>query len=181
MSKHRFNACPGCGQRKLVESKSCRKCAGAKRLIHGRSAEYWSYKAMMSRCYNPNWHRYDRYGGRGIKVCDAWRGHYPVFLQDMGRRPTVKHTLERKNNDGDYCPENCRWATRKEQAQNTANTRLITHQGITRSMKAWSEHLKIPLKRLQGRLNLGWDFERAISTPQVQPYYGRPASHPCKL
>ena len=90
--------------------------------------EYKSWEAMRERCLKP-WHKYyDRYGGRGIKICDRWQGAHGFrnFLKDMGEKPEhgktkggiAKYTLDRINPDGDYCPENCRWATWKEQARN---------------------------------------------------------------
>jgi hypothetical protein len=73
---------------------------------------------MKERCYNPNNNRFKHYGGRGIRVCDRWLNSYPVFLADMGRRPSPQHSIDRVNNDGLYTPENCRWATVVEQRKN---------------------------------------------------------------
>lgn len=83
-----------------------------------RSSEYGSWNMMIQRCTNPNYTYYWNYGGRGITVCKKWRNNFRAFLKDMGEKPTPYHTLERINNTKGYCKINCRWATRKEQAQN---------------------------------------------------------------
>jgi hypothetical protein len=94
------------------------------RRIHGdcsgdkTTAEYRIWLNMKTRCYCPNRPCYPDYGGRGITVCPRWRESFELFLADMGRRPSKRHTLDRRNNDGNYEPENCRWATRKQQARN---------------------------------------------------------------
>lgn len=80
---------------------------------------YRGYHTMLTRCRNPKSKDYHHYGGRGITVCDRWQQHFLNFLEDMGERPTPKHTLDRINNDGNYEPSNCRWATRTMQVRNT--------------------------------------------------------------
>lgn len=89
-------------------------------LDHGyanKISEYHIWKSMNSRCNTPTNHAYEAYGQRGIKVCDRWKS-FGNFIQDMGRRPSKKYTLDRINNDGNYDPSNCRWATKKQQANN---------------------------------------------------------------
>lgn len=87
-----------------------------------------AWDAMLVRCYRPTSKSYKNYGGRGITVCDSWRASYDAFLRDMGRRPSPRHSLDRKDNDGPYSPDNCRWSTAAEQTRNRRTTRIEMHE-----------------------------------------------------
>jgi len=108
----------------------------AKRTKHGegrtgkQTAEYRIWVTMKQRCSNKKTRGYKNYGGRGITVCERWKESYNNFLEDMGRRPTEKHSIDRINNDGNYEPNNCRWATQKEQYENSRLHRCSNGQFI---------------------------------------------------
>jgi hypothetical protein len=91
--------------------------------------EYISWKNMKARCYNKNRDDYYRYGGRGIKVCQRWL-IFSYFYQDMGNKPSKEYTLERIDNDGNYEPGNCKWATVKEQSNNRSSNRKLKHKDL---------------------------------------------------
>lgn len=134
----------------------------------GGSPTNRSWTAMKARCNNPNRKAYKNYGGRGIKVCDRWNKSFLNFLEDMGERPEGK-TLDRIDNDGDYEPDNCRWATRQEQRENTRNTRLIKYAGKTQSLRQWCRELDLDYRRTWARLyQIHWTVEKAFKTP-IQP------------
>jgi hypothetical protein len=109
---------------------------------------------MHNRCSNPNEPSYKNYGGRGIAVCDRWAS-FEAFAADMGERP-ANHSIDRIDNDGPYSPENCRWATKAEQARNSRRTVMLTHEGETLCLKDWSTRLGIPYARMQYRYSRGW-------------------------
>jgi Mor family transcriptional regulator len=108
---------------------------------------------MKQRCANPKNQKYYAYGERGIKVCDSWRNSFEAFYSDMGPRPTPKHTIERKDNNGNYEPDNCIWAPPEVQMRNRRNTKFIEYQGERRSIPEWSEVLGIPYRILRQRIN----------------------------
>lgn len=118
---------------------------------------------MKRRCNNPHFRGYKNYGGRGIKVCDRWLHSFDKFLADMGERPGKEYSLDRIDVNGDYSPENCRWATRKEQANNTTKTIHFTHNGVTHSIAEWSEIYGIPQRTAHGRYKRGFSFEKIFS------------------
>lgn len=125
------------------------------------SSTYISWLNIRSRCEDINNVNYCRYGGRGIVFCERWR-LFENFLNDMGEKPEGM-TVERIDNNGNYEPSNCRWATPKEQARNTRNNVLVSHNGITLCIAEWAEQLCIPYGRLQSRLKHGWSIERAFN------------------
>ncbi len=132
------------------------------------SPELMVFRNMHSRCYNPTTESYALYGARGIKVCDRW-GSFQHFLDDMGPRPSPRHSIDRINNDGDYEPGNCRWATNKEQANNTRHNRLLTLDGCTMSMQQWADKIGINRRRIAKRLAKGWTVEDALRRPTHCP------------
>lgn len=131
---------------------------------HGlkNSAEYKIWSLMRDRCNNPNNPKYEYYGGKGVTVCKRW-DDFACFLADMGKRPTEGHTIDRKDGKLNYCPENCRWSTRKEQARNRSNTVMLTVEGIEKPLAEWAEIKNIPYDILKKRIWRGWDTERAIN------------------
>ena len=132
---------------------------------HGlrNSTEFNIWCGMRQRCQNTKVPCYYRYGGRGISVCARWE-KFENFLADMGRRPSGA-SLERIDNDGNYEPSNCRWATVTEQARNRRNSRVITHEGRTQTLVAWAEELGLSASTLQRRWTLGWDKKDILTTP----------------
>lgn len=126
---------------------------------------YHSWTNMRERCLNPNHHRYKRYGGRGILICERWND-FNMFLADMGERPTIKHSIERNDSDGNYEPTNCRWATNKEQSRNTTRTIYAEYQGKRWKLIELCESLGIPYSNVLGRYRaLGWPIEKALFEP----------------
>ncbi len=140
------------------------------RKTHGLSGTriYVLHRGMIDRCENPKATYYKDYGGRGIKVCKRWRESVEAFVADMGPRPSPKHTIDRIDNDGDYEPGNCRWATMRQQHRNTRKTIMVEWKGITKPLKDWEEELGFSDKTLYHRLHtFGWSVERAFTTPAL--------------
>lgn len=129
-----------------------------------------SYVAMLVRCYDEESEAYPRYGGRGIKVCNRWIASFANFIADMGTRPGVGYSLDRIDNDGDYTPENCRWATAKEQQRNRRDNHLLTAFGETKPLAAWVEDARCAVSRdvLKDRIKRGWGEEKAMTTPAAK-------------
>lgn len=161
-----------CGNYKIVrgshlQSGNVSSCGCAKKVrTHGgtRSRLYVIWTDMKQRCGNPSSTSYQRYGGRGITVCKEWAESFASFRNwaiASGYRPDL--SIERKDNDGPYCPENCTWATRKEQANNTRKTNLITYNGETHSVSEWARIIGVRQSTLSMRLNkYEWSVEKAL-------------------
>lgn len=151
-----------CGTQRVVAAGALRKgastgcgCVPARnRLTHGgrHTAEYGIWTNMLTRCGNPRNKAFRRYGGRGITVCERWRNDFAAFLADMGPRPSPKHSVDRINNDGDYEPSNCRWATTQEQCRNTRRNVRLTLDGRTMTQREWAVELGIHDSTLFGRI-----------------------------
>lgn len=123
---------------------------------------YTVWKDMRRRCNNPNRPEFKDYGGRGIAVCAEWFS-YEQFHKDMGERPTKQHSIDRIDNNGDYEPINCRWANRKEQANNRRSNRTITIDGVTKNLTQWIEHYNLKPSTVRQRYySYGWNIKKAL-------------------
>jgi hypothetical protein len=146
-------------------TKSCGCLNKVKPIKHGkaRSRIYRSWVTMIQRCTNPNNPVYERYGRRGITVCERWRS-FENFYADMGDAPEGK-TLDRIDNEGPYSPENCRWATPTEQQNNTRRNTLLTFQGRTMTLAEWGRATGFGKHVMLNRLTRGWTVEAILTTP----------------
>lgn len=124
---------------------------------------YSIWLAMKDRCLNPNCHAYKYYGGRGIKICERWKNSFEDFLEDIGKRPSKNHSLDRyPNNDGDYEPGNVRWATKMQQSGNLRSNRWVEHEGDRMILSEWGRLLNVNPATLGKFLNKGGTMEAAI-------------------
>lgn len=149
----------------LSSEKSAERCR--LRTTHGKTKtnEHRIWASMNSRCRDVNSPAYKDYGGRGINVCERWQQSFEAFLEDMGPRPSNKHSIDRINNDGNYEPNNCRWATRVEQANNMRTNRLFTFYGKTMTLTQWAEISLVNRRTIMVRLKRGWTEKAAFWTP----------------
>ncbi len=163
-----------CGKQSIAASghlksgriKSCGCLAIKLRTKHGhncrnkRSKTYVTWQNIIQRCTNSNHKHYKHYGGRGIRVCEAWM-KFENFFEDMGEKPE-ELSIDRINNNGDYCKVNCKWSDRKEQHRNTRRAILVTINGVIKPLAEWCEMYQKPYYKVKNRLNLGWTPEEAL-------------------
>lgn len=158
LSSGRQNSC-GCLQKET-------KCLP---LTHGHSVNgkesrtYKSWTGIKDRCLNPRNRNYPGYGGRGIRVCDRWQS-FAAFLEDMGPRPDG-FSIDRIDSNGHYSPENCRWATRREQMNNVRYNRVLTVHGERMTQAEAARRFGVDQKLINSRIKLGWGEERAATQP----------------
>lgn len=166
-------SCSKCGStfnRKPCNLKRISVCPCHSHSKHGHASNgkasrtYKTWNGMINRCRYPSSPGFARYGGRGIKVCDRWLS-FENFIADMGERPLGK-TLDRIDGDGNYEPNNCRWATSAEQRRNTRANTLLTYSGETKTLAEWADKLGIKRHTLRFRyVRKGWSAERALEEP----------------
>jgi hypothetical protein len=135
---------------------------------NSNSKEYVAWYHMIRRCYYPKTAFYENYGGRGIIVCDRWLGAegFDNFYQDMGVKPSSKLSLDRIDTNGNYSPENCRWATTKEQARNRRTNKRLLLDGEEKTLIEWCEKFSADFLLVKDRLRDGWDLVTALTTPK---------------
>lgn len=146
----------GCILNELIKSRSLSR--------RRNSPEYQVWMSMRSRCNNAKHRSYAVYGGRGIKVCKRW-DDFDLFLKDMGPRPSLEHSIDRINNDGNYEPANCKWSTKKEQNRNSSNNLILTLNGVEKAAAQWAEDLGMIVQTIYSRKLKGWSDEQTLTTP----------------
>ena len=150
----------GCYNRDKITKHGCNR-------RNNRTPEYNIWCAIKKRCYQESQRGYKNYGGRGIIVCERWLESFENFLEDMGPRPSKDHTIERRNNDGNYIFDNCYWATHSVQANNRRVNRYITIDGETKTMSQWCRYFGVvsPKTASLRIIRFNWDLIKAVSTP----------------
>lgn len=151
----------GCLRKEIAINKS--KTINTKHGKH-KTRLYKIWAAIKGRCFNKNNCAYKNYGARGITICDEWLNNYPAFekwANANGYNETL--TIDRIDVNGNYCPNNCRWATKREQQNNRRNCHYITYKGETKTIAEWARTLHISHKRIEGRISRGWPIEKVFS------------------
>lgn len=139
------------------------------KITHGmaRTREYKTWTSMKIRCNRIGSQSYESYGGRGIKVCDYWMESFGNFYESMGPRPSGM-TIERVDVNGGYSPDNCVWASWKEQANNRRNTVLLTIDGVSKTISSWADESPVNYSTISGRLRKGWSHTDAVFTENIE-------------
>lgn len=175
-NRTKYKCVCSCGKECLKESNqlslsNCRcvdcgnKSSGLKRrktFEYQGTSEYRTWSNMKNRCTNPNYELYHRYGGRGITICDEWLNDFEIFLKDMGKKPSKDYSIDRINNDLGYSKENCRWATKTEQANNTKNVLIIEINGVFKPLSYWCDEFKLNRATILKRISNGMSPQEAI-------------------
>lgn len=158
MSNTKRGATPDCG---------CFRKTMKPTIRHGqyKTKEYCTWIHIKQRCYNKKNKKFPDYGGRGIKVCERWLGSFESFFKDMGLAPSMSHSINRIDNDGDYTPENCEWATPAQQSNNKRNLVILTIDGKTITLADAAKKYGINERCLRKRIRCGWDHARAVTEP----------------
>lgn len=125
---------------------------------------YGTWRRMIQRCEDRGCSDYKKYGARGISVCERWRKSFSDFLRDVGERPDGM-TLDRKDTNGNYSPDNFRWATPRQQANNTRRNHIIKFSGFKRTMSEWESETGIPQRVIWYRWSIGWSPRKILTTP----------------
>lgn len=148
---------------------SCGCKRGVRRRTHGKAGTrvHSIWMGMHRRCNVPTNPSFPQWGGRGIKVCRRWKS-FASFYKDMGDPPTDKHTIDRIDNDGNYTPKNCRWATRAQQSTNKRNTIFLTFRGKTKCLSEWAKEVGLSRGAIRARLRKGWSVRKALGTPRLR-------------
>lgn len=159
-SSVRLGVVKSCG---CLLKESARKQQRKINFKHGKTGTriYTTYVQIKSRCYNKKDKSYKNYGARGIKC--LWES-FEDFYRDVGDPPSREITLDRINNNGNYCKENCKWSTKSEQAMNRRTAHMLTYKGETKNMKTWALELGISYKSLWYRIKQGWPVDKALNT-----------------
>lgn len=135
--------------------------------VHGESygPEYRAWQTARLRCTDPENAAWADYGGRGITMCDRWLNSVQAFVEDMGRKPSPRHEIDRIDNNGGYDPDNCRWATRKTNCRNRRSNHCVTLNDERLTLAEWSERTGLLPETIAERLDRGWTPERTLTTP----------------
>jgi hypothetical protein len=163
-----------CGVERAVKAASLRSgksvSCGCYRIekvsSHGYTATptFYTWQSMKQRCNYEGAKSYKHYGGRGIEICERWLESFENFLADMGEKPAGT-SLDRKDNNGPYSPDNCKWSTAEEQQLNKTNTRWITYEGETLALSDWARRYNTTPQLIFNRIHAGWSIHDALTKP----------------